>query len=84
MVGISSEGMSGETVMTAIQEHLTSAWKMAESDVVSTNSVRRDTEDETKEECLAATVAPMLEGKPLVLLQVNCRSNTIRLQISGT
>jgi len=28
----------------------------------------------TKEECLAATVAPMLEGKPLVLLEVNCRS----------
>jgi len=30
--------------------------------------------DDTNEECLAATVAPKTEGKPLVLLQVNCRS----------
>ena len=30
--------------------------------------------DETKEECLAARVAPKTEGKSLVLLQVNCRS----------
>jgi len=47
---------------------------MAESDTMTTNSVRSETEDETKEECLAVTVEPMLEGKPLVLLQVNCRS----------
>ena len=60
---------------------MTSAWERAESDVVTTYSARRETEAETKEECL---VASMLEGKPLVLLQVNCRSNTIRLQISGT
>jgi hypothetical protein len=39
-----------------------------------TNLVKRETEDETKEECLATTVAPMIEGKPLVLLLVNCRS----------
>ena len=62
MVGTSSEGTSGETGMT-IQEHLTSSSKTAES----------ETEDETKEECLVATVAPMIESKPLVLLQVNCR-----------
>jgi len=35
---------------------------------------RRENEDETKEECLAATVAPKNEGKLLVLLQVNCGS----------
>jgi len=28
----------------------------------------------TKEECVAATVAHISEGKPLVLLQINCRS----------
>jgi len=39
-----------------------------------TNLARRETEDETKEECSAVTVAPMTEGKLLVLLQVNCRS----------
>jgi len=70
--------------MMTVQEHLMSAWKTAESDVVMTDSARRETEDETKEECLVVTVAPMLGGRPLVLLQVNCRSNTVRLQISGT
>jgi hypothetical protein len=47
---------------------------MVESDTVTTNSARSETEDETKEECSAVTVAPMLEAKPSVLLQVNCRS----------
>ena len=60
--------------MTTIQEHSTSAWKAAKSDKVTTNPVRRETVDETKEECVAATVAPMIEGKLLVLLQVDCRS----------
>ena len=41
---------------------------------MTTNPARRETEDETKEGCVAATVAHMIEGKPLVLLQVNCRS----------
>jgi len=60
--------------MTTIQEHLTSAWKTAKSDTVTSNPARRETEDETKEECLEAAVAPMIKGKPLTLLQVNCRS----------
>jgi len=55
---------AGETGMTTIPEHLTSAWKATESDTVTTNPARRETEDETKEECLAARVAPMTEGKP--------------------
>jgi hypothetical protein len=38
------------------------------------DTARKETEDETKEECLAARVAPMTEGKLLVLLEVNCRS----------
>jgi len=59
--------------MTTIQEHLTSAWKKAESDTVTTDLAGRETEDET-EKCSAATVGPMIEGKLLVLLQINCRS----------
>ena len=39
-----------------------------------TDTAKRENEDETKEERLAATVAPKTEGKPFVLLQVNCRS----------
>jgi hypothetical protein len=46
--------------------------------MVMTNLSRRETEDETKEECLVVTVVPMIEGKPLVLLQVNCRSSDFR------
>jgi hypothetical protein len=45
--------------MTTIQEHLTWTWKTTEDDKVTTNPARRETEDETKEECLATTVAPM-------------------------
>jgi len=44
------------------------------NDMVMTNRARRKTEDETKEKRLAATVAPMIEEKQLVLLHVNCRS----------
>ena len=83
----SSEGTSEETGMTTIQEHLTSVWKMAEM-----TNPERETEEETKEECVAATVARResevmsseghvvtsgsqeMEGKLLILLQVNCRS----------
>ena len=39
--------------MATIQEHLTSVWKTAEIDTVTTIPTRRETEDETKEECLA-------------------------------
>ena len=60
--------------MTTIQEHSTSAWRTVESYKVTINPARRETEDETKVECVAATVASMTEGKPSVLLQVNCRS----------
>jgi len=42
--------------------------------MLTTNTARAKNEDETKEKCLAATVAPMIEDKQLVLLQVNCRS----------
>jgi hypothetical protein len=49
---------------------LTSAWKKAESDNESTNLSRRETGDKLKEECVAATVAHKMEGKPLVLMQV--------------
>jgi len=49
--------------MKTIQEHLTLAWKTAESDTEMGDMARRETEDERKEERLVATVAPMTEGK---------------------
>jgi hypothetical protein len=66
--------------MKKIPEHLMSARKTAESHMEATDMARRKTEDETKEECLAATVAPTTEGKPVVLLQVNC-GNTVYSRI---
>ena len=46
---------------------------MAEGDE-STTKPERETEDKAEEECAAATVGHISEGKPLTLLQVNCRS----------
>ena len=60
--------------MAAIQAHMTVAWKIAESDEPTANPERRETEDEGKEECVAAARGHRTEGKPLVLLQVSCRS----------
>ena len=47
---------------------------MAESDEPTTKPERRETEDKAEEECVVVTVRRISEGKPLVLLQVNCRS----------
>ena len=47
---------------------------MAESDEPTTKPERRGTGDHAEEGCAAATVRHISEGKPLVLLQVNCRS----------
>ena len=47
---------------------------MTESDGPITNPERRETEDKAEEECVAATVGHISEGKPQVFLRVNCRS----------
>jgi len=60
--------------MAVIQTHMMAAWKMAESDEPTANQERRETEDEAEEECVAVARGHRTEGKPLVLLQVNCRS----------
>jgi len=53
---------------------VTAGWKATDSDEPATKPERRETEDKVEEECVAATVGHISEGKPLVLLQVNCRS----------
>jgi len=60
--------------MAAIQAHMTAAWKMAESNEPTANPEKRENEDEAEEECVAVARRHRAEGKPLVLLQVNCRS----------
>ena len=49
-------------------------WKTAESDELTTKPEMRETADKAEEEYVAPMVGHMSEGKPLVLLQVNCRS----------
>jgi hypothetical protein len=73
-VGTSSEGTSGETGMATIQAHTTAAWKMPESDEPTAEPERRETDDEAEDECVAVARGHRTESKPLVLLQVNCRS----------
>jgi len=53
---------------------MTACWKVTERDEPTTKPERRETEDKAEEECVEATVGHISEGKPLVLLQVNCRS----------
>ena len=63
-----------QTGTTSTQADMTAGWKMAESDEPTTKPERRETEDKAEEECVAATLGHISESKPLVLLQVNCRS----------
>jgi len=63
-----------QTGMTSIQAHIMAGWKVTESDEPTTKPERRETKDKAEEECVAATVGHISEGKLLVLLQVNCRS----------
>jgi hypothetical protein len=52
-VGTSNEGTSGKTGMGTIQAHMTTAWKMPESDEPTEEPERRETENEAEEECVA-------------------------------
>jgi len=65
---------TGETSEGSTQKHMTAGWKMAESDEPITKPERRETEDKAEEESMAARVGHISGSKPLVLLQVNCRS----------
>jgi hypothetical protein len=49
-------------------------WMNAESDGPTAKLERKETEDGAKEESEAVAVGRTSEGKPLGLLQVNCRS----------
>ena len=62
-----------QTGTTSTHPHMTAGWNMDESDEPTTKPARRETENKAEEECVAATVGHISEGKPLALLQVNCR-----------
>jgi hypothetical protein len=59
---------------TSTQENSTLTWKTTERVEGATNPAMRDSEVISSEECVDMVVSQQIEGKPLVLLQVNCRS----------
>jgi hypothetical protein len=72
--GTSSEGIPEGSRLTAIQETATEAWETAERKTEKRNLARKDTEAGTRVRSAATTALFRREGKPLVLLQLNCRS----------
>jgi hypothetical protein len=73
-MGTSSEGIPEGSRLTAIQETATEAWDTAERKTAKRNLARRETKAETRARSAATTAVFRREGKPLALLQVNCRS----------
>jgi len=74
MLNTSNDGTSERTWKTPIQENSTLTWKMTERVEGMTNPAMREPEPVSSEECVGSAGSPQIEGKPLVLLQVNCRS----------
>ena len=70
----SIEGASERTRKVSIQENPTVTWKTMERVEVEINPTRRESEVESAEEREISTGAQQMQGKSLVLLQVNCRS----------
>jgi len=74
MMNVFNEGTSERTRKTSTQENSTLTWKTKERVVGTTNPAMRESEVESSEECVVTAGTQKIEGKPLVLLQVNCRS----------
>jgi hypothetical protein len=60
--------------MMIIQEHPTLVWQTPRREEGIANLTRREIEEVTSDEHIAMRGAQSIEGKSLVLLQVNCRS----------
>ena len=74
MLNASNEGTSERTQKTSTQENLMLTWKTTESVEGTTNPAMGESEVVSSEERMGSAGSPQIEGKPLVLLQVNCRS----------
>ena len=69
-----NEGTFERTRKTFTQEYSTLIWKTTEIVEGTTNPAMRENEVVSSEECVVTAGSQQIEGKPLVLLQVNCRS----------
>jgi len=73
MLYTSNEGTSETTRKPSTQENSTLIWKTTEIVEGTTNPAMREKEVPSEERVVTAG-SQQIEGKPLVLLQVNCRS----------
>jgi uncharacterized Fe-S cluster-containing protein len=87
MLNIFNEGISERTRKTSTQENLTLTWKTTERVEGTINLTMRESEVASSEERVVTAGSQQIEGKPLVLLQVNCRRTERKLTMlkySGT
>jgi len=74
MLNASNDGTYEGMRKTSAQENSTLTWKTTESVEGTTNPAMRETEVVSGEESVDSAGPPQIEGKQLVLLQVNWRS----------
>jgi len=74
MRNASNKGSSERTRETTIQGNTTLTWRTTGIAEGTINQGRRETEVAPSEEHAGSAVSTQAEGKPLALLQVNCRS----------
>jgi hypothetical protein len=74
MLNVSNEGASERTWETSTQENSTLTWKTTERVEGTMDPEMRESEVMSSEECVVTAESQQIEGKPLVLLQANCRS----------
>jgi hypothetical protein len=74
MLHVSNEGTSERMRETSTQDNSTLTWRMTERVEGTTNPARREAEVVSSEDYMVMAGPQQTEGKPLILLQVNCRS----------
>ena len=74
MLNVFNEGTSERTRKTSTQENSMLNWKMTEGVEGTMNQAMRESEVVSSTEHVVTVGSQQIEGKPLVLLQVNCWS----------
>jgi len=74
MLNVFNEGTSERARRTSTEENSTLTWKTTERVEGTTNPAIGESEVVSSEKCVVTAGSQQIEGKPLVLLQVNCRS----------
>jgi hypothetical protein len=74
ILNLFNKGTSERARRTSTQENSMPTWKTTERVKGTMNLAMRESEVVSSEECVVMAGPYQIEGKPLVLLQVNCRS----------